>query len=127
MWLTVQFRCLKRLGSTQYMKWKLARRASMLYGISALVMLGGLSSAFLIYRAAGRASPGYASGVLFDPEYSEQDLRELERYGGEANVLAYEVRLWFVGLWHGKPLACIVSCVTVLLSLGCAYVADHPP
>ena len=32
------------------------------YGISALVMLGGIRSAFLIYRAAEHASPGYAAG-----------------------------------------------------------------
>lgn len=103
------------------------RRAGILYGIGGVILLVGLSSAFLIYRAAENESPGYEEGRLFDPDYSKSNLRELERYGGEANVLAYELRLWFAALWHGKSLAVIVACVTILFSVGCFYVADHPP
>lgn len=103
------------------------RRACTLYGISGIILLVGLSSAFLIYRAAENESPGYEEGTPFSPEYSKQNLRQLELYGGEANVLAYEIRLWFTGLWHGKSLAFIVAWATILLSLGCFYAADHPP
>jgi hypothetical protein len=103
------------------------RCAGMLYGISGIILLVGLSSAFLIYRAAENESPGYEEGTTFSPEYSKQNLRELELYGGEANVLGYEFRLWFAGLWHGKSLAFIVAGATILLSVGCFYAADHPP
>ena len=103
------------------------RRECMLYGIGGIILLVGLSSAFLIYRAAENELPGYEEGAPFSPEYSKQNLRELELYGGAANVLAYDIRLWFVALWHGKSLALIVACATILLSLGCFYIADHPP
>lgn len=103
------------------------RRARRLYGVSGIILLVGLSSAFLIYRAAQSEPPSYEAGAPFSPEYSKQNLRELERYGGEANVLAYEVRLWFIGLWYGRSLAFIVAGVTILLSVGCFYAADHPP
>ena len=99
----------------------------MLYGIGGSILLVGLSSTFLIYRAAENESPGQEEGASFSPEYSKQNLRELQLYGGTANVLAYEIRLWFVGLWHGTSLAFIVACATVLLSFGCFYAADHPP
>jgi hypothetical protein len=99
----------------------------MLYGIGGIILLLGLSSAFLIYRAAENESPGYEESTPFSPEYSKQNLRQLELYGGEANVLAYETRLWFIGLWHGKSLAFIVAWATILLAFGCFYAADHPP
>jgi len=103
------------------------RRRRVLYGISGGVLLLGLSSAFLIYRAAARAPAADDAGDPFSPEDSKQNLRQLEYYGGGANVLAYEIRLWFLGLWHGKSLACMVAGATILLSVGCFYAAAHPP
>ena len=99
----------------------------MLRGLSGIVLLVGLSSAWLIYRTAANEPSSDEEGLSLSPEYSKQDLRELERYGGEANVLAYEFRLWFIGLWHGKSLAFMVAGATILLSGGCFYAAGHPP
>ena len=103
------------------------RARAHLHAISAIILLVGLSSAFLIYRAAQNASPDHAEGVFFNPDYSKQNLRELELYGGRANLLAYEIRQWFLGLWHGKSLAVIVACAAILVSFACFYVADRPP
>ena len=103
------------------------RRACLLYGVGGSILLVGLSSACLIYRAAESGSPGYEEDASFSPDYSKQNLRELQLYGGAANVLAYEIRLWFTGLWHGTSLAFIVACAAILSSFGCFYVAAHPP
>lgn len=110
------------------------RFAHLLYLISGLILLAGLSGAFLIYRAAENQSVGASISAegeesldQLNPEYSEQYLRELELYGGQANVLAYEIRHWFVGLWHGKSLAYIVACIAMLVSLAVLYAADHLP
>ena len=103
------------------------KRERMLYGIGGIILLVGLSSALLIYRVAENEWRGDEEAAPFSPEYSKQNLRELELYGGAANVLAYDVRLWFVDLWHGKSLAFIVASATILVAFGCFYVADHPP
>jgi hypothetical protein len=106
------------------------RSAYMLYLVSGIILLVGLSGAFLIYRAAETQSVGASEqgeGALYqlNPEYSKRDLRELELYGGGANVLAYEFRNWFVGLWRGKSLAYIVGGTAILVSVAVFYAADH--
>jgi len=104
----------------------------MLYLVSGIILLVGLSGAFLIYRAAetqsvGASEQGEEALYQLNPEYSKRDLRELELYGGGANVLAYEFRNWFVGLWRGKPLAYIVAGTAILVSVVVFYAADHLP
>jgi hypothetical protein len=113
---------------------KRRRYAYVPYFISGIILLVGLSSAFLIYRAAESQLVGASiseeeqgSVYQFNPANSKRDLRELELYGGQANVLAYEIRCWFVGLWHGKSLAYIVACIAILASLGVFHAADHLP
>jgi hypothetical protein len=64
---------------------------------------------------------------LCTAEYSKQYLRALELYGGQANVLAYEIREWFVGLWHGKSLACIIAGIAILAALAVSYGANRLP
>jgi len=113
------------------------RPGYLFYLISALVLVVGLSGAFLIYRASERqlaeAKATVGEGELYElnPEYSKQYLRALELYGGQANVLAYEIRRWFVGLWHGKSLAYIVAAISIVVSAGLSYagryVSTHRP
>ena len=116
------------------MKWKNADLYICLNLISAVILLVGLGSAILIYRTA----ESYSNGVLgyeevngsvypIIPEDSKKYLRDLEFYGGKANVLADEFRRGFVGLWHGKSLAFTVGCIAVLISFGVFYAANHLP
>jgi hypothetical protein len=86
----------------------------------------------LIYLHAERNSPGAlgyeaGEGVVYpiNPEDSKQYLRDLELYGGKANVLADEFRRWFEGLWQGKSLAFIIAGTAILVSLGLFYVAEY--
>jgi hypothetical protein len=54
-------------------------------------------------------------------------LRQQEMYGGQANVLATEIREGFAGLWHGKPLGVTVAVLGILLRAGLRFVADPLP
>jgi hypothetical protein len=98
--------------------------------LSAVIMLVGLGSAILIYQTARDGSNdflGYenGSGETYPvmPEDSKAYTRNLEVYGGKANVLATGLRRWFVGLWHGKALAFTVAALSILISFGFLYAA----
>ncbi|MCG6534056.1 MAG: hypothetical protein L7F78_05070 [Syntrophales bacterium LBB04] len=93
--------------------------------IGLIILLVGLSSAVYIYRfAEKRASNvlGYEQGgggtYPVDPGDSKKYLRDLELYGGKANVLLDELRRWLVGLWHGKNLAIIMAVGTIVIAIG---------
>jgi hypothetical protein len=102
--------------------------------LSAMVLLVGLSSAVLIYQKADRdtrAALGYEApdGSVYPimPEDSKMYLRDMEQFGGKANVLADEIRRWFIGLWQGKSLAFTVACISIVVSLAGFYAANHLP
>jgi hypothetical protein len=115
------------------MKWKIDLPIC-LNIISVIILLVGLGSAVLIYQRAVNDSNsvlGYEEGggsvYPVRPEDSKMFLRDLELYGGKANVLAYQLRSWFVRLWHGKSLAFTVACITIVVSYGFFYAAGHLP
>ncbi len=102
--------------------------------LSAVILLAGLSSAVLIYQKADRdtrAVLGYeaADGSAYPimPEDSKRYAHDMEQFGGKANVLADELRRWFVGLWQGKSLAYTVACISIVLSLAGFYAASRLP
>jgi hypothetical protein len=90
-----------------------ALRSRRLRIATAAILAVGLSSALAVYLAA-RPGPGNPLGS--DPEDSKQYLRQMEVYGGTANVLASEIREWFGSLWHGKRLAGTIATATILLA-----------
>ncbi len=103
-----------------------------LHLLSALILLAGLSSAVLIYQKADRdtrAALGYeaADGSAYPimPEDSKRYLHDMEQFGGKANVLADELRRWFVGLWQGKSLAFTVAGISIILSLAGFHAASR--
>jgi hypothetical protein len=117
------------------MRWKTADPHKCLNLIGAIVLVVGLLSAASIYLMAR----GESSGVLgyedgggsaaypIMPDDSKQYIRGLQLYGGTANVLADELRRWFDGLWHGKSLAYTVAFITIVISAGLIYAANHLP
>ena len=116
------------------MKWKNPGLEPWLNLISAVILLVGLGSAVLIYRTAQDNPSGVlgyevGGGSVYPimPEDSKKYLRDLELYGGKANVLLDEFRRWFIGLWRGKSLAFTVACITVIISFGFFYAANHFP
>jgi hypothetical protein len=116
------------------MKRKLPDLCTCLNLISAIILMLGLGSAILIYRTAENNSYGAlgyeeGGGSVYPimPEDSKKYLRDLELYGGKANVIMDELRRGFIGLWHGKSLAFTVGCVTIFISFGVFYAANHLP
>ncbi|HUL30315.1 MAG TPA: hypothetical protein VLZ03_07645 [Thermodesulfobacteriota bacterium] len=114
------------------MKRKAVNLRVCLYLISAVILVVGMGSAAFIYRAVSNQSSdvlGYEEedGSVYPimPDDSKKYLRDLELYGGKANVLMDELRRGFVGLWHGKSLAFTVACITIFVSLGFFYSANH--
>ena len=109
-------------------------RRTFLNVVSVVVLLLGLGGSVWIYQTALDTSTkvlGYEEGnesaYPVTPEDSKMFLRDMELYGGKANIVAYKVRTWFIGLWHGKSLAVVIGCVTILASFGCYYAANHIP
>jgi len=80
--------------------------------VTTLILVVGLTAALAIYVAAARV-PADSSSDLTE---SKQYLRQMELYGGKANVLAAELQNWFASLWHGRRLALTVGCGTVLVA-----------
>ena len=108
-------------------------RRNVLYLSGIAILIAGLVCAALVYKAAVDSSnmaQAYESGdgtVLPSPDNSKQYLRELQLYGGAANVLAYELRTWFSGLWQGKSLACMIIFITILVASTIFHLARRLP
>ncbi len=85
------------------------------------ILFTGLTVALVIFIWAG--PPSDRSGDR--PEDSKKYLRQMEEYGGTANVLASEAREWFEGLWHGRRLAMTIACLA-LLAAGVSFIALTP-
>jgi hypothetical protein len=95
-------------------------------------LLVGLGSAALIYQGAADTpygALGYetANGTIYPimPEDSKMYRHNLELYGGKLNVMMDDFRRWFLGLWHGKSLAVIIACTTIIISYGFFYAANY--
>jgi hypothetical protein len=116
------------------MKGKIADPHTCLNLIGAIFLLVGLGGAILIYRTAQNDSNsvlgyevGDGSAYPVRPEDSKKYLRDMELYGGRANVLMDEFRRWFIGLWHGESLAFTVAGITIFISSGVFYAAHRLP
>ena len=116
------------------MKWKSLDLYTCLNLISSIILLVGLGSSMLIYRAAENNVSGVIGydeegGSVYPimPGETKKYLRDMELYGGKANVIADEFRRWVAGLWHGKSLAYTVACVAIVTSFGIFYYASRLP
>ncbi len=91
--------------------------------ITLLVLVIGWASAVAIYflAEAPRQNP-----LGYDPLTDKKYVRELQVYGGKANVMSAELMQWFEGLWHGKSLAGTVAVITAIVAWIFWFVATHP-
>jgi hypothetical protein len=67
-----------------------------------LMALAGIAVSAAVYVAQ---PPDRGNPLGYDPMDSKAYLRQLELYGGTANVLSVQLQQWFLGLWHGRSLA----------------------
>lgn len=100
------------------MNWKILNKRTWLNFISAIILVVGLSSASLIYQRTGNVYP-------IRPEDSKMYRHNLEVYGGKFMLIIDDFRRWFLGLWHGKSLAVIIGCTTIIISSGFFYAANN--
>ena len=116
------------------MKWKIADLHTCLNLIGAIILLVGLGSAIYIYQTAEDDLSGVLGyeiigGSVYPvmPQDSKMYRHDLELYGGKAAVLADEFSRWIAGLWHGKSLAYTIVCITLIISFGFFFAANHMP
>jgi len=116
------------------MKSKIVDLYTCLNVISAIILLVGLGGAMLIYRTAENNVSGVigydeVGGSVYPimPGEMKRYIRDMELYGGKANVIADEFRRWVAGLWHGKSLAYTVACIAIVTSFGVFYYASRLP
>lgn len=83
--------------------------------ITSAILVLGLAASLVIYL---RAQAPAANPLGYDPEDTKRYRREMEVYGGTANLLASDVREWLVSLWHGERLAFTVAFLTALSAAG---------
>ena len=105
-----------RLGDTT------AARLARIRFVTASMLAVGLGIALTIYLLA---TPGGANPRGLEPEDSKKYLRELEVFGGTANLLASQIRGAWNGLWHGRNLAVTVGGLTILLALAFWFIATR--
>ena len=97
------------------------RRRPRVRAVTALILALGLGAA--AFQFATARPPG-TNPLGYEPEDTKRYLRDLEMYGGKANVLATQFRRWFDGLWQGRPLAYTLASMTILLAGGFWFVAS---
>ena len=114
------------------MNWKILHRRTCLNFIGALILIIGLGSAALIYQRAGNYAYGAwgyetVDGIIYPimPQDSKMYRHNLEVYGGKLNIMIDDFNRWFLGLWHGKSLAVIISFTTIIISFGFFYTANY--
>jgi hypothetical protein len=94
-----------------------------LHIISALILVVGSISAFLIYHSAVNEpadDSGYEviGGFIYPGggASNKRYVHDLQLYGGKSAVLADDFVRWFSGLWHGTNLAYTVGVITLIVS-----------
>jgi hypothetical protein len=108
----------------KHLKKSTVHQRTLLYLSSVIILLVGLTGALSIYLSYGGPPDSVQMPGL---ENSKEYLREVEVYGGTANVLATEFMQWFDGLWHGQELAYTIACIAIFISFCFAFAAYNLP
>lgn len=95
--------------------------------ISGAILAAGLIAAVVIWFLA---PPPEVDGWRDDPLNQKRNRRQMEQFGGKANLLSAEFIEWFGSLWAGKSLAGTVVVLSVIATGGFRFVAvrmEPPP
>ncbi len=90
--------------------------------VAAAILLVGCAVGLVIYLTASTPADDFLADQA---NQSNQYQREMETYGGTANLLATQLREWFDGLWQGPTLGITVACLSALLA-GIVFLALTP-
>jgi hypothetical protein len=91
------------------------------YGITALILIAGWSSAAVVYMKAGRT----AENPFEEFENSKRFLNSVERMGGKTALVANDLSKWFSGLWQGEQLAVTLVIVTIMIAFCYYFIASN--
>ena len=92
--------------------------------LGVLLLLAGWGTALLLYLTSEDVSD---NDLIYQLHHTPQYRRELQIIGGQMNVLADDLSLWFEGLWQGRSLARTLAALTVIVSAGFFLVAYRLP
>ena len=88
----------------------------------AAIILVGLAAAAVAYRTAAPDDDRLLIARLNNTKRYEY---QMEVMGGKANILASELKDWFLGLWRGRGRARTLAVLSVGGGLACFYVAHR--
>ena len=100
------------------------RRVERVKNLVSIILTVGWGSAILIFFLA---QPPAANPLGYDPNDSKRYLRDMEMFGGKANVLTSQFRESLAGLFHGRALAGTVAVLALLLALAVWFFATPLP
>lgn len=100
-------------GFVRHLGASAAQRLARIRQITAGILAAGLGAAAIVYL---RAAPKGPNPLGYEPEDTKKYLRDLELYGGKANVLATEFMKTWDGLWRGRNLAFTLAALTLILA-----------
>lgn len=110
------------------MNWKIFTRRTSLNLISAIILVVGLGSAAFIYQRAVNNSYSEVTDETMHQimlQNSKLYRHNLEVFGGKLNVIMDDFRRWLNELWHGKSLAFIMACISIIISALFFYTANY--
>ncbi len=79
------------------------------------ILTAGYGAALVIFCLA---RPPQANPLGYEFTDSKRYLRDMEMFGGKANILTAQFRDWLAGMFQGRSLALTVAILTSLLALG---------
>jgi hypothetical protein len=88
----------------------------------AAIILVGLAAAAIAYRTAAPDDDRLLIARLNNTKSYEY---QMEVMGGKANILASELKDWFLGLWRGRTLGRTLAAISLGGGLACFYVAHR--
>lgn len=84
------------------------------------ILAAGLSlSLYVFLSRTDEAEP------MLELQSSKKFVREVELYGGKANLVAIELTEAIASVWHGRSLAYVIAVVSLGAAAGCLYAASR--
>ena len=97
-------------------------RKRLLHLVGAVVLLGGLGTALLLYQTREDVPD---NDLVYQMHHTKRYRHDLQVIGGQMSLLADDLALWFDRLWQGRSLAYTIAWMTVIVSSGFFLVAHH--
>jgi hypothetical protein len=101
-----------------------ARRMERVKNLVAAILTVGLGGAMVIYFVA---QPPAANPLGYEFTDSKRYLRDMEMFGGKANILTSQFREWVGSLFQGRRLAFTVAFLTLALAFAVWLFASPLP